>query len=399
MNNLSWSDIKRSTFNAIKKGDLKLLANMIDKYPKVIDAYNSSGYSLLHVAAEQDNVEVLEYLYNNKIDVNITRKNDDGCVTPIHGAVDKNLIGNVEWLIAHGAKIDTGNGIHATPLIGAAFNGNLEMVKLLLKNGADINAFYDIGEGINKTRITPLIAAEMEGHTETCEYLCKNGARKLDAKKYELTQIKNQHDEILQYLQRYFGNVNKTLSEVIPASNVSVNLNIMRNTENDKFITIVTTGMSDCPMDDSDEAFEERFAELIIKLPKDWLIDKNNIKDVNNYWPLGWIRRIAHIPHLYDGWIGKDIIIPNGEPPQPFAPNTKLSCIMICQPDEKELHRFTTSKGNIINLYTLIPIYKEERNMALIKGCKYLRKRMEDRGIDEILNITRENVGLSADEQ
>lgn len=391
MGNLSWSQIKRDTFLAVKKGDIETLVKMVKENPEVINTYNMSGYSLMHMAAEQGNIDILEFLYNKGLDVNIIRKNDSGFVTPIHGAVDKNLIENVIWLINHGAEVDTGNGIHATPLIGAAFNGSLKIVQLLLEAGADINAFYYTGEGISRTKITAITAAKMERHEELVEYLRNHGAIETSEKDVKRL-IENQHDEILQHLERYFGKVTSTLSEIVPGSKVAVNLHIIPSSN---FITIVTTGMSDYPMDDSTEAFEERFAELIIKVPLDWNIDKSDMEDIDNYWPLGWIRKTAHIPHLYNGWLGKDVILPNGEPPQPFASNTKLSCIMICKPRESGLEKLITSNGDIINFYTLVPIYEEERKLALENGCDYLINKMLQYGIKDILNINRKNVGLS----
>ncbi len=393
MSNLSWTQIKRDTFSAISKGDIETLIKMVESYPKLINAYNISGYSLLYAAAEQNNKDILEFLYSKGLDVNITRKNDTGRVTPIHGAVNKNIIENVIWLLNHGADVDAGFGIHATPLIEAAFNGYIEMVEVLLKAGASINAYYYVGEGNAKTKITALVAAEMEGHSELARYLRQCGALDNVSEVDTERLIQDQHDEILNHVEKYFGKVTNTLSEIIPGSKVAVNLHIIPNSSNN-FITIVTTGMSDYPMDDSTEAFEERFAELIIKLPINWPIDKNDMKDMNNYWPLGWIRKIAHIPHMYDGWLGTDVIIPNGEPPQSFSSNTKLSCLMICKPRESGLERFMSTQGNIINFYTLMPIYEEERNIALEKGCEYLITKLNERGITDVLDVTRENVGL-----
>ncbi|APC40349.1 suppressor of fused domain protein [Clostridium estertheticum] len=394
MSDLSWIQVKRDIFDAISKGDLETLINMVERYPKVITAYNVSSYSLLHVAAEQNNKDILEFLYRKGLDVNITRKNDGGCVTPIHGAVNKNLIENVIWLLNHGANVDTGLRIHATPLIGAAFNGSEEMVKVLLKAGATIDAFYYVGEGKTKTKINAIVAAEMEGHSELARYLREHDAIEDTLDEDTESIIESQHDEILCHLEKYFGKVTNTLSEIVPGSKVAVSVNIIPNSSDNKFITIATTGMSDCPMDDSVEAFEENFAELIIKLPISWPISKNDMNDMNNYWPLGWIRKTAHIPHLYNGWIGKDIIFPNGDPAQPFASNTKLSCIMVCKPKESGLDSFVSTKGNIINFYTIIPIYEEERNIALEKGCEYLIRKLSKRGIVDVLDATRENVGL-----
>ena len=48
------------------------------------------------------------------------------------------------------------------------------------------------------------------------------------------------------------------------------------------------------------------------------------------YWPIEWLKRIARYPHDNETWLGgPHTIIANDEPPEPFAPNTKMSCLML----------------------------------------------------------------------
>ena len=58
-----------------------------------------------------------------------------------------------------------------TALHYAASNGKTEILKLLLSNGADVNAKNRDGN------ITPLFLANLEGHTEIIELLKKNGGK------------------------------------------------------------------------------------------------------------------------------------------------------------------------------------------------------------------------------
>jgi len=57
-----------------------------------------------------------------------------------------------------------------TPLAVAAWRGNLEIVKLLVEHGADVNAGKDRGKR------TPLLEAAAEGHADVVEYLIAKGA-------------------------------------------------------------------------------------------------------------------------------------------------------------------------------------------------------------------------------
>ncbi len=54
------------------------------------------------------------------------------------------------------------------------------------------------------------------------------------------------------------------------------------------------------------------------------------------YWPIEWLKRIARYPHDNDTWLGgPHTIIANGEPPEPFAPNTKMSCLLLLAVSER----------------------------------------------------------------
>lgn len=59
--------------------------------------------------------------------------------------------------------------INETPLIRAAARGQLDMVRELVRHGADVNARYDAGS-------TPLIVASWQGHTSVVRYLLEQGA-------------------------------------------------------------------------------------------------------------------------------------------------------------------------------------------------------------------------------
>ncbi len=106
------------------------------------------------------------------------------------------------------------------------------------------------------------------------------------------------------------------------------------------------------------------------------------------------VKKNSPYSHTYDGWLTEGVILPNGEPPQPFASRTKLSCIMVCKVQEKGLEKLVTPQDDLINFYTLVPIYEEERNLALEKGYEYLLNKMNGKGITDILDMKRVNVGV-----
>ncbi|MEQ6342905.1 MAG: ankyrin repeat domain-containing protein [Gammaproteobacteria bacterium] len=111
------------------------------------NAKNMHGGTALHQAASQGAIKIIELLLANKADVNAG--NNEG-YTPLHGAVSygKNDTRKtvVEILIKGGANVNaktTRDG--ETPFHKAIARGDVEIVKLLLNYGADVNAVSKYG--------------------------------------------------------------------------------------------------------------------------------------------------------------------------------------------------------------------------------------------------------------
>lgn len=73
-------------------------------------------------------------------------------------------------LINQGANVDAGKGLGDTPLIRAARNGHIQVMKILLDKGADINAQDDTG-------MTALMWAAHMGDPEMTRLLIAKGAK------------------------------------------------------------------------------------------------------------------------------------------------------------------------------------------------------------------------------
>lgn len=92
-----------------------------------------------------------------------------GCGS-IHTAADQGDVAGVKRQLAWGVRPD---GKHLwtrrTPLIEAAANGHLDVVRLLVENGADVNLKGEAWEG-------PLHFAAERGHVEIVQFLLDHGA-------------------------------------------------------------------------------------------------------------------------------------------------------------------------------------------------------------------------------
>lgn len=118
-----------------------------EKRPRYLSLYSP----LMNVIMTGDKPEIVEFLLNNGADVNET---DYKGATPLHLAAKYDAVKTARVLIAHKAKVDavcasvnpgvfdaTNVDHHLTPLLIAAQNNKIEMVKVLVEDGhANIEA-------------------------------------------------------------------------------------------------------------------------------------------------------------------------------------------------------------------------------------------------------------------
>ncbi|MEK5195121.1 suppressor of fused domain protein [Bacillus sp. FSL M7-0884] len=365
---------------AIKQNNVKGVVELIGSDTELLNMSMRPFGTFLHVAATHGKLEIVKRLIELGADIN--KRGDVYGGGALNQAASKGQFEIVRYLLTCGAEMDTSEP-ERNPLFGAIQGGYIDIVKLLIENGIDIHVKYT---GEYMKNMNALAFAHEQGQIEIANLLdaTKRGAYKDTGE--------NEKTEILDYITEQFGPIEDTISEIIPGSKVSIDIQIILPSKKHDFITLVTTGMSDFAMDDSEDSKGFKYAELVLKLPANWPINKTELTNKDNYWPLKWVRMAAHIPHKYDGWLEEGVILPNGEPPMPFASNTELSCILIGR--SKEVRSFVDSENRKINFYTLIPIYTEERIKALQKGHEYLIGKFDECGVSDVLDIKRENIGL-----
>ncbi len=168
----------------------------------------------LYVAAQKGNEdEVAKCLAKgadpNMTDPDATDDNPDyGPGTVLEAAIESGSVKCVELLFAKGAKFE--NGSEALHHVCALENDNVELVKLLVKNKADVN-YTDLGGDL------PLVHAANHGNAGIAEFLISKGARyesmgkKMNSKKalalakenYEKRSIENRETTSLTFTGKY----------------------------------------------------------------------------------------------------------------------------------------------------------------------------------------------------
>jgi hypothetical protein len=202
-------------------------------------------------------------------------------------------------------------------------------------------------------------------------------------------------EAIEDHIEKHAGKIETVMRELV-SDLVHIDVHVVQPTAKRNFYTLITSGMSDLPMTVPDDGEEFRFAELLICLPASWDMPKvsDAMADEERWWPIRCLKYLARLPHKYDTWLGESYTVPNGDPPEPFAGNTRLCCSLLSAPllFGDEFRSLKVSESKTINFYALPPIYKEEMEFKLKRGGEKLYERFEREGVNELLDINRRNV-------
>lgn len=364
---------------AIDADDVAIARRLVKRYQQVLREQNW-GNRLLRHAARRDNVEMVAVFPEFGFDINAPDADGQPEGAILEAAGD-GVINVVRWLLDHGAKInqEVDGVVRCIPLSRAARHGHLEVVKMLVEHGADINAVW---AGHNA-----LSFSIMYGQEEVEAYLRSQGA--LEPWQLASYTPPKATKGILAHIKRHLGKPKElSLQEIVPGDPpIDIHLVPMKDR-----LALVTSGMSDRPMNVPKGSEAYRFAELVLYLPKQWQLTAKALKDPNNSWPIEWLRQVARYPHENETWLGgRSAIIANGEPPEPLAPDTQLTCLLaLAEPDE--FGRLVLNDGRQVMFYTLYPLYTEERDLETQKGIEHLLQLFIRYKVSPIVDVARVNV-------
>ncbi|WP_379198331.1 suppressor of fused domain protein [Paenibacillus sp. GCM10012306] len=112
-------------------------------------------------------------------------------------------------------------------------------------------------------------------------------------------------------------------------------------------------------------------------LPADWPLTQKDFEAEENYWPIRLMKMLARFPHMYQTWLGYGHTIPNTEDYEPYAPNTELSGVILFALPE-EVSTVHTKDGNQVQVYFLVPLYREEMEFKLESGMDELVAKLSE---------------------
>ena len=179
------------------------------------------------------------------------------------------------------------------------------------------------------------------------------------------------------------------LSEV-----VHVDVHVLDPTPQRDFYTLVTTGMSDLPMQATDGARDPRYAELIMCLPSNWSLTDDALRREEHVWPIHLLQKLARQPHRQRSERGAGHVSSNVGPPQPFASNTKLCGVLLSTPKlfAPGFERIEVRPDKTVQLLSVIPIYREESEFVQTHGVDVLLDLLAMNGVTELLDVHRKRV-------
>ncbi|KAF9414536.1 hypothetical protein HW555_007610 [Spodoptera exigua] len=154
-NSIGWTPL----LIACHRGHMELVSTLLTNHARV-DVFDTEGRSALHLAAEHGFLQVCDALLTNKAFINSKARNGR---TALHLAAMNGYAHLVKFLIRdHNAMIDVLTLKKQTPLHLASASGQIEVCKLLLELGANIDATDELGQ-------KPIHAAAQNNYNEVVQ--------------------------------------------------------------------------------------------------------------------------------------------------------------------------------------------------------------------------------------
>jgi ankyrin repeat protein len=166
-------NLHEELFKAVENGDIARVKELLKMGSSskdvegVVKARDGLGNTLLHIAAYKGYKEIVATLLDYARTWNFLWVNEGENVfndTPLHKASINGHADVVELLLKHGAHVDATSWYGSTPLHYAAYNGHANIVKLLLENCADPSVENNIGK-------KPADVARERGHIEIAKMI------------------------------------------------------------------------------------------------------------------------------------------------------------------------------------------------------------------------------------
>jgi hypothetical protein len=199
-------------------------------------------------------------------------------------------------------------------------------------------------------------------------------------------------ERITSHIETYVGPIKMVFHEMI-SDLVHIDVHQIAPSPERPYWTLVTSGMSDRPMTVPEGDESPCYLEIMLGLPRDWPMDEASFHDERNYWPIRWLKTLARFPHEYSTYIGWGHSMPNGDPPEPLAENTRLCGFVLLHPFllPEAFQKLEVDAKKSIYFAAVYPLYEEEMAYKLKHGTRSLVERLQKAGVTEVVDVRRKN--------
>ena len=157
------SGVELNVYEAAGTGQTERLRELIAGDPSLVNSHAPDGFTPLGLAVFFGHMDTVNALLEAGADVNLASR-ESMKVAPLASASAAGQLEIARVLLAHGANVNTRGSGDFTPLHESAASGRLEFARLLLEHGADVNAKTTEGK-------TPVDYAREHNREEMVELL------------------------------------------------------------------------------------------------------------------------------------------------------------------------------------------------------------------------------------
>ncbi len=190
--------------------------------------------------------------------------------------------------------------------------------------------------------------------------------------------------DVIGFFDREFGHVaEESVFDLVSASpDRDIEIRIVPKCAADGSVVLFTTGLSseliECPVPEG----PDKFAELYIQLPSGW--DYADLSSVESYWPVLWLKGLAHDFAEPGAWLDDFTIYETAEG---IAPHLRFDSFLIMADKE-----FKDSYGKKIELSRLVPLHPEERELEHRDGLPALLVALDDANVSLTVEPQRKSI-------
>ena len=215
-----------------------------------------------------------------------------------------------------------------------------------------------------------------------------------NAEKNMSDKVPNSVEIVDSHLDQFFDeNEDIVVFDEIESEIIHRDIFFIKATEDRPYHILLSCGMSALPMKVPEDIESSEFAEVMILLPKEWNLNYESFSDERNYWPIRIMKELMMLPHPGKTWLGFGHTFGH-EDDDELAEGIGFNSVMLASSMElsADFTEIELENDKAIDIYTLIPLYKEELEFKKQNSASDLLEKFDKFGIEEIVKIGRKNV-------